>query len=57
MARDRGATMWEASVALIMARATWSGAAGALSRFIELINALEDDTIELRSHEQNRPRD
>ncbi|MEZ9827446.1 3'-5' exonuclease, partial [Vibrio cyclitrophicus] len=51
-ARDRGATMWEASVALIEEQVLPGRAAGALSRFIELINALEDDTIELRLHEQ-----
>ncbi|MFA0568476.1 DNA helicase II [Vibrio gallaecicus] len=51
-ARDRGATMWQASVALIEEQVLPGRAAGALSRFIELINALEDDTIELRLHEQ-----
>ncbi|MEZ9579223.1 MULTISPECIES: DNA helicase II [unclassified Vibrio] len=51
-ARDRGATMWEASVALIEEQVLPGRAAGALSRFIELINALEDDTLELSLHEQ-----
>ncbi|MFA0308867.1 3'-5' exonuclease, partial [Vibrio splendidus] len=51
-ARDRGATMWQASIALIEEQVLPGRAAGALSRFIELINALEDDTIELRLHEQ-----
>ncbi|NOH99024.1 DNA helicase II [Vibrio sp. 99-70-13A1] len=51
-ARDRGATMWQASLALIEEQVLPGRAAGALSRFIELINALEDDTIELRLHEQ-----
>ncbi|WP_375751923.1 DNA helicase II [Vibrio sp. HN007] len=51
-ARDRGATMWEASVALVEEKVLAGRAAGAMSRFIELINALEDDTAEMSLHEQ-----
>jgi DNA helicase-2/ATP-dependent DNA helicase PcrA len=51
-ARDRGATMWEASNALLEERVFAGRAAGALSRFIELINALEDDTAEFSLHQQ-----
>ncbi|KJY84366.1 DNA-dependent helicase II [Vibrio galatheae] len=51
-ARDRGCTMWQASVALIEEKVLPGRAAGALSRFVELINALEDDTYELSLHEQ-----
>ncbi len=50
-ARDRGATMWEASIALLDEKVLAGRAAGALSRFIELINALEDDTAELSLHQ------
>ncbi|MBW3698609.1 DNA helicase II [Vibrio sp. T187] len=51
-ARDRGATMWQASVALLEEQVLAGRAAGALSRFLELVNALEDDTLELPLHEQ-----
>ncbi len=51
-ARERGATMWEASVALLNERVLAGRAAGALSRFIELIDALEDDTAEFSLHQQ-----
>lgn len=51
-ARDRGATMWEASLALLEEKVLAGRAASALSRFIELINALEDDTAELTLHQQ-----
>lgn len=51
-ARERGATMWEASVALLDERVLAGRAAGALSRFIELIDALEDDTAEFSLHQQ-----
>ncbi len=51
-ARDRGATLWEASKALLEEKVLAGRAAGALSRFIELINALEDDTVEYSLHEQ-----
>ncbi len=49
--------MWEARQDLIEEQVLPGRAAGALSRFIELINALEDDTIELRLHEQTESRD
>lgn len=51
-ARDRGCTMWEASVAMLDERVLAGRAAGALGRFIELITALEDDTLEMPLHEQ-----
>ncbi|MGP9148459.1 DNA helicase II [Vibrio parahaemolyticus] len=51
-ARDRGCTMWEASVAMLDEKVLAGRAAGALGRFIELITALEDDTLEMPLHEQ-----
>ncbi|EJG0786080.1 DNA helicase II [Vibrio parahaemolyticus] len=51
-ARDRGCTMWEASVAMLDEKVLAGRAAGALGRFIELIAALEDDTLEMPLHEQ-----
>ncbi|EMW8524091.1 DNA helicase II [Vibrio parahaemolyticus] len=51
-ARDRGCTMWEASVAMLDEQVLAGRAAGALGRFIELIAALEDDTLEMPLHEQ-----
>ncbi|HAS6982598.1 DNA helicase II [Vibrio parahaemolyticus] len=51
-ARDRGCTMWEASVAMLNEQVLAGRAAGALGRFIELITALEDDTLEMPLHEQ-----
>ncbi len=51
-ARDRGCTMWEASVAMLDEKVLAGRAAGALSRFIELVTALEDDTIEMPLHHQ-----
>ncbi|EGQ8011284.1 DNA helicase II [Vibrio parahaemolyticus] len=51
-ARDRGCTMWEASVAMLDEQVLAGRAAGALGRFIELITALEDDTSEMPLHEQ-----
>ncbi len=51
-ARDRGCTLWDASVALLNEQVLAGRAASSLSRFIELINALEDDTAELPLHEQ-----
>jgi len=51
-ARERGATMWQASVALLEEKVFAGRAAGALSRFIELINALEDDTVEMPLYQQ-----
>ena len=46
-ARERGCTMWEASVTMLDEKVLAGRAAGALSRFIELVTALEDDTIEM----------
>ncbi|NLS14786.1 DNA helicase II [Vibrio sp. SM6] len=51
-ARERGCTMWDASVALLDERVLAGRAGGALSRFVELINALEDDTHEMPLHLQ-----
>lgn len=51
-ARDRGATMWQASIALLDEQVLTGRAAGALSRFVELINAMEDDTAEMPLFEQ-----
>ncbi len=51
-ARDRGATMWDACVAMLEEKVLAGRAAGALSRFVELINALEDDTAEMPLHKQ-----
>lgn len=51
-ARDRGCTLWDASVALLNEQVLAGRAASALSRFIELINALEDDSAEKPLHEQ-----
>ncbi|HHY0522703.1 TPA: DNA helicase II [Vibrio parahaemolyticus] len=51
-ARNRGCTMWEASVAMLDEQVLAGRAAGALGRFIELITALEDDTLEMPLHEQ-----
>jgi len=51
-ARDRGVTMWQASNILLDEKVLTGRAAGALSRFIELINALEDDTSDQMLHQQ-----
>ncbi|MFM2588354.1 DNA helicase II [Vibrio sp. TBV020] len=51
-ARDQGSTMWQASMHLLENKVLAGRAASALSRFIELVNALEDDTHELSLHEQ-----
>ncbi len=51
-ARDRGCTMWAASVALLEEKVLAGRAAGALGRFVELITALEDDTHEMALHQQ-----
>ncbi|MGF1686922.1 DNA helicase II [Photobacterium japonica] len=51
-ARDRGATMWQASIALLEEQVLAGRSANALRRFIELINALEDDTRELPLYQQ-----
>ncbi|EKO3629129.1 DNA helicase II [Vibrio metschnikovii] len=46
-ARDRGCTLWDASIALLNEQVLTGRAAGALNRFVELINALEDDSAEM----------
>lgn len=51
-ARDRGATLWQAAVALLEEKVLAGRAAGALSRFVELIDALEDDTAEMTLNAQ-----
>ncbi|MBC7005565.1 DNA helicase II [Photobacterium sp. BZF1] len=51
-ARDRGATMWQASIALLEEQVLAGRAANSLRRFIELVNALEDDTRELPLYQQ-----
>ncbi|MGF1759023.1 DNA helicase II [Photobacterium sagamiensis] len=51
-ARDRGATMWQACIALLEEQVLAGRAANSLRRFIELINALEDDTRELPLFQQ-----
>ncbi|CAM3985441.1 DNA helicase II [Vibrio aerogenes CECT 7868] len=51
-ARDRGCTLWQASVALLEEKVLAGRAAGAMGRFIELIDALEDDTSEMTLHRQ-----
>ncbi|MBD1559638.1 DNA helicase II [Vibrio sp. S9_S30] len=51
-ARERGVTLWQASQALLEEKVLAGRAAGALSRFIELINALEDDTHDMPMHHQ-----
>ncbi|MDE1230852.1 DNA helicase II [Vibrio aestuarianus] len=51
-ARDRGCTMWDASLVLLDEKVLTGRAAGALSRFIELVNALEDDSAEMPLHTQ-----
>ncbi|SHG04029.1 DNA helicase II [Vibrio gazogenes] len=51
-ARERGCTMWQASVQLLEEKVLVGRAGGAMSRFVELINALEDDTFEMQLHRQ-----
>ncbi|HIF9326373.1 TPA: DNA helicase II [Photobacterium damselae] len=51
-ARDRGMTMWQASIALLDDLVLAGRAANALRRFIELVDALEDDTAELALYQQ-----
>jgi DNA helicase-2/ATP-dependent DNA helicase PcrA len=51
-ARDRGCTLWQASTALLSEGVLVGRAASALSRFVELINALEDDTSDMPLHVQ-----
>ncbi|OBU45445.1 DNA helicase II [Photobacterium damselae] len=51
-ARDCGMTMWQASIALLDDQVLAGRAANALRRFIELVDALEDDTAELALYQQ-----
>ncbi|MBF4374817.1 DNA helicase II [Vibrio anguillarum] len=51
-ARDRGCTLWQASLVLLEEKVLTGRAASALSRFIELVNALEDDSAEMPLHSQ-----
>ncbi|MDW6002252.1 DNA helicase II [Vibrio mangrovi] len=51
-ARERGCTMWQACVQLLEEKVLVGRAGGAMSRFVELINALEDDTFEMQLHRQ-----
>ncbi|OXX25919.1 DNA helicase II [Vibrio sp. V08_P9A1T1] len=51
-ARDRGCTLWQASLVLLEEKVLTGRAASALSRFIELLNALEDDSAEMPLHSQ-----
>lgn len=49
-ARDRGCTLWDASVGLLNDQVLTGRAASALSRFVELINALEEKGIDMPLH-------
>ncbi|EMB49923.1 DNA-dependent helicase II [Vibrio mimicus] len=49
-ARDRGCTLWDASIGLLNDQVLTGRAAGALSRFVELINALEEEGIDMPMH-------
>ncbi|EGR1837035.1 DNA helicase II [Vibrio cholerae] len=49
-ARDRGCTLWDASVCLLNDQVLTGRAASALSRFVELINALEEEGIDMPLH-------
>ncbi|EGR4125477.1 DNA helicase II [Vibrio cholerae AM-19226] len=49
-ARDRGCTLWDASVGLLNDQVLTGRAANALSRFVELINALEEEGIDMPLH-------
>ncbi|WP_319782805.1 DNA helicase II [Oceanisphaera sp. IT1-181] len=51
-ARDRQLTMWQAAWALVEEKVLSGRAATAVSRFLALINQLEDDTRELPLHVQ-----
>ncbi|EAS41243.1 DNA helicase II [Photobacterium profundum] len=51
-ARDRSVTMWQASVSLLEEQVLAGRAANSLRRFIELVNALEDDTRDLPLFQQ-----
>ncbi|EMQ71569.1 DNA helicase II [Vibrio cholerae] len=49
-ARDRGCTLWDASVGLLNDQVLTGRSASALSRFVELINALEEEGIDMPLH-------
>ncbi|EPO2948504.1 DNA helicase II [Vibrio cholerae] len=49
-ARDRGCTLWDASLGLLNDQVLTGRAASALSRFVELINALEEEGIDMPLH-------
>ncbi|HGF7510442.1 DNA helicase II [Vibrio cholerae] len=49
-ARDRGCTLWDASAGLLNDQVLTGRAASALSRFVELINALEEEGIDMPLH-------
>ncbi|MFG0607224.1 DNA helicase II [Vibrio mimicus] len=49
-ARDRGCTLWDASIGLLNDQVLTGRAAGALNRFVELINALEEESIDMPLH-------
>lgn len=51
-ARDRQITLWQASIALLQEKVFAGRAAGAIQRFIELIEALTRETSELPLHVQ-----
>ena len=51
-ARDRQVTLWQASIALLQEKVLAGRAAGAIQRFIELIEALGRETSELPLHVQ-----
>ncbi|AWH88789.1 DNA helicase II [Limnobaculum parvum] len=51
-ARDRQVTLWQASIALLQEKVLAGRAAGAIQRFIELIEALGRETYELPLHVQ-----
>ncbi|EOD2713782.1 DNA helicase II [Vibrio cholerae] len=49
-ARDSGCTLWDASVGLLNDQVLTGRSASALSRFVELINALEEEGIDMPLH-------
>lgn len=51
-ARDRGATMWQTAINLLNDKILAGRSATAMRHFIELIDALEDDTYEMPLFEQ-----
>ncbi len=51
-ARDRGTTMWEACIQLLNEQVLAGRAATALRRFVELVDALEDETREMALFQQ-----